>query len=707
MSLLDARNARKNWRMIVSNIFIFRSQAELTSYQNLHNFIELAKNKIQLWSSNEGFNWDDNSWPTHFKKVRFHNFENRGLHHTKPIFPESCLPKPFLDFAKAYLRYTQQNKQTKTFTRTMAALIFLEKSMRNLGDTDITKIAPRHFSEAANLLITEKMKDRTGIGAELKRVADDISEFGITVNATKTWDHPFHGKNASNSNSSNRSTKNRKSKMPNDDALLALAEIFANGYLGKQDDEDTYISCHTCLLLSAPQRISEGKWYRKNLLKTEKDSFGTPQFYISYWVSKNARYVRKEVPKTMADHTQESVVRLQAITEKGRALALHYENSPTLFYRHENCPDIDDNDVLNIEQLVQALGGKNRKTCEDFIRKESGSYSLTGWTLNRLWNEVILPKHEKLNPHFPYQISPSDQGKGKAPKMSESLLCFRYRQLSSSNTTSPLLLVPFNRDYFAQRVTNRQVQRKNKTVNMSIFQKHGYGHLNLKSHQCRHFLNTLAQEAGFGIEEISIWSTRASQAQSRIYMHQDPLDKAKRFATTTADETQYSQPVTEKEFAIMDKGPVINTRYGVCSHDYTLTPCQKSAECLDCSELLVCKGHKKTTDAIKDEYNKLTENLIAAKAKVEAGEMVASRWYESHKDKHQRLTELLGIIDAPDTESGSIIKLEGTDFNHQQRIIAEKIGDNPYKLVDNSGLKANYSKNVVACLDILRKEIDE
>ena len=87
--------------------------------------------------------------------------------------------------------------------------------------------------------------------------------------------------------------------------------------------------------------------------------------------------------------------------------------------------------------------------------------------------------------------------------------------------------------------------------------------------------------------------------------------------------------------------------------------------------------------------------------------MVASRWYESHKDKHQRLTELLGIIDAPDTESGSIIKLEGTDFNHQQRIIAEKIGDNPYKLVDNSGLKANYSKNVVACLDILRKEIDE
>ncbi|ENP0825398.1 hypothetical protein ACEUKD_11040 [Vibrio diabolicus] len=692
----------------MSNIVIFKPRVELTAKENLENFIDLAKNRIQLWSSGGGFKWEHNQWPTHFKSIRFLSFENRQLHHTKPTPPEICLLEPYLDFAKAYLRYTQNIKQTKTYSRTISALIFLEKAMRNLdGKSNITRAAPRHFTEACNLILKEKMKDKTGIGIELKRLADNISKFGITVHATKTWVHPFFGKNANESSLNTGSAKARKEKLPDDDALLALAEIFSNGYTGMQDDEDTYVSCHTCILLSAPQRISEGRWYRTNLLVTENDSLGNPQLYLSYWVSKNAKYVRKEVPKTMAEHTKESVKRLLKMTKEGRELAWHYESNRTQFYRHKDCPDVDDDEILSVEQITQALGLKNRKACEDFIRKESGSYSLTTWTLNRLWKEVVLPKHKRLNPYFPYQVPPSEQGIGKTPKMSESLLCFRYLQLSGYKKTSPILLVPFNRDYYAKRLEYREIKRGKKIVNMSIFLKNGYGNLSLRSHQCRHFLNTLAQEAGIGIEAITTWSTRVSQRQSRVYMHQDPLDKAKNIASQSEHEILQPEPVSEDEYALMDKGAVINTRYGVCSHDYTLTPCQKHAECLDCSELLVCKGHQKTIDAIKDEYSKLTENLMAAKAQIEAGRQVASRWYEFHTEKYDRLTELLSIIDTSSVENGSIIKQVGSDFSHQQRIIAEKIGKNHYKLVEGSELETKYGKNVMACLDILREEIDE
>jgi len=398
-----AKNVKWIWNKKMVNVIQFRSQAELSATENLAAFISVAKDRIKLWSLYEEFNWDSNVWPTHFRRIRFHNLEGRSLHFTKNLPIELTLSDPFINFAKAYIRYTQQIKQTADIAKTLAALILLESALIQLdGKADITKASKRHFDKAAEMLGCF-YKGKLGIGRALEVIATNIGRWHITVAGTKYWKHPFSGMGLQR-----KGARSFKEKLPEDDALLALAEIFANGYTSEQDDGDIYVSCQTCLLLSAPQRINEGRWYRTDLLREEKDNQGNTQIYLAYWVPKNGQYVRKEVPATMSEHTKEAIKRLKMITSESRKLAKHYENNSKKFYRHKNCPNVPDDQILTREQVAQALGMLNTNSTEDFIKRETGNYRLKGWTLTSLWNDIVLPKHKRNLPYFPYQIKTED-----------------------------------------------------------------------------------------------------------------------------------------------------------------------------------------------------------------------------------------------------------------------------------------------------------
>ncbi|HIE28697.1 TPA: integrase, partial [Candidatus Poribacteria bacterium] len=545
----------------------FKPQSRLRAEANLANLIVLAREKVKLWSNLEGFNWDSSIWPTHDRKIRFLKLKERGLHHKKNIAPHQIMTSPFIDFAKTYVRYNQQKRQTKTFGLIIRALQLLETSLIELeGQADIIKVSNRHLDKAVELMLKEGFKNRQYISVALTRIAQDLGQWHIAVSNIKYWKHPFV-RSESYLTVSKRDPELLRKKLPEDDALLALAEVFANGYTDVQDDEDVFITCITALLLSAPMRISEILYFRTDPLRIEKDSLGNEQLYISYYVPKNGKYVLKEIPKIMADHAREAVRRLREMTEEGRNLAKHFESAPDHFYRHKECPDVPDNQELTFDQVVNALGLETRKATENWIARRTGSYRLTGWNLNSLW-QLILGEHRKRNPHFPFQVNPSSSTAGKPLRMSESLMCFRFWQVANKTTTSPVLLAPINRSFFYNRVTPQIIKRGNFESNTSFFLKHGYDSgLTLQSHQLRHFLNTLAQEAGVGIDAITDWSTRASKEQSRIYMHQAPERKGKMIADRLNLITRETMnPITKDEYQVMNFGPIITTRYGICAH---------------------------------------------------------------------------------------------------------------------------------------------
>jgi hypothetical protein len=239
----------------------------------------------------------------------------------------------------------------------------------------------------------------------------------------------------------------------------------------------------------------------------------------------------------------------------------------------------------------------------------------------------------------------------------------------------------------------------NKDTHQSIFDRHGYlaadgKRIKLTSHQARHLLNTFAQRGGLSQLEIAKWSGRADQQQNRTYNHMSEYEmvaKAEALDTSLtlfgpSGEIDKYLPITIQEFNTMEKGAVHVTKFGVCVHDFTMTPCDKYRDCLNCNEQVCIKGENEKLIRIKARLSKVEQLYQAAENALNEGLSGADRWYEYHKNTFERLLELVSILEHPDVEHGAQIKLRSNkSFSPLRRAIESKLSKN--KLTNSEDTK--------------------
>ncbi|MCE1058447.1 hypothetical protein LU646_11215 [Pseudomonas alloputida] len=671
----------------------FKSAIEIEADKDFETYISTAKALAS--SASLDLNWDSNRWVFPSTTIRFLKLEHTSLSKSKNPSPDQILASSFLDFSKAYVVHNCFERAAGFIPRSsFTATQLVEAAMRDLDDeADIRKLSKRHLDRACELIDSRADSTKINNGSHLQSLARHVSAKNLTTNSLASWKHNFKSKSTPD-----------PSKLPNDKALLCLAEIFSNGHSGDIDEESIYITGITAILLSAPMRISEQAWLPYNALDSDQDSTGKTRKFLKYYSSKFDKFVQKPVIPIMSDHVETAISRLRDITSEGRNLARHYETSPNEFYRHTGCPDVDSDQVLSPDQIAQALG-TSIKQSRVFVYDNSGSYSLSNLTLNKLW-KLALIAHKKRNPYFPYQINPK-KFKQKPLKMSESLICFRSNELAS-HTTSPILLAPTNLDHFNKRLRSSTTNSRGVHI-PNFFERHGHMDIAMTSHQLRHFNNTAAQEAGLGIEAITEWSSRAKVQGSRTYMHRDE----KQFAKSIGDnrlpalDITPNNPITEPEYALLDKGPIITTRYGICMHHWTISPCEKSGDCLNCSDLLHCKGHKNSLEAVRVERGQVAENLKAAEDAITAGTRAATRWVTQHRLYLQRLDAILEMHQDSSIPDGSPVRMQGKDFTNAKRILSVIHQDftalPPQALVDDS----LYSDDLLSCMKIFSGKSDD
>ncbi|WP_060764694.1 hypothetical protein, partial [Pseudomonas fluorescens] len=587
----------------------FTPNPKLSPTSNLKALIKYSREELTLFSENAEFNWQSSIWPSPSRdsRIRFTNLRNAKLHKSIRPTDDQLLHTAFIDVAKSYLRFRHTIDPHRNAGRELQALRALESALVNdMGIPDITKIHIRHF-ESMTVLVEDFAAPCHIVNSALQ-ILSWLSDKLVVPAEVIRWQNPYiKGKSYHNLRGANAPEYVKEKKAADQDAFLSIADVFSQPS-SQLDDSDIMVTSITALLLSAPMRIGETLRWRTDCLRSDHDKNGDLQRYLAYYVPKTRSYTRKAVPTTMAEVAQEAVDRLVTITAEGRKLALYMETNPTKFYRHADCPNVPDNQELTRDQVAQALGFAHHKFCEDFLRKHTGNYALTGFTLDSLW-QIVLAQHRDQNPHFPYQEKPQDEI--KPLKMSESLMCFRHTQLSVRATTNPVLLAPFNPDYYRKRLDGAvKPDRKNQRP-MCFFTKHGFDPFRLNSHSLRHFINRLAKQYGVSIEEITEWSSRASKQQTRTYLNEsaeEKLEKASRIMQTK-QEHETLQPVSEEEAASYGQGPYHRSRYGICRRSWRAGPCIKFADCTNCSELLACKGDKIALETIKNDR----DNMIRTK----------------------------------------------------------------------------------------------
>ena len=365
--------------------------------------------------------------------------------------------------------------------------------------------------------------------------------------------------------------------------------------------------------------------------------------------------------------------RLTELSEEGRKLAKWYEDHPERFYRHDECPNVSDTAPLTDEQVCLALGlqwAGNRGLIDAYFKKyppyadrKKNNQPLTLDFLNEYC-------HSNLPSGFPWFK------KELGIKYSEMLCCYRAHEFRSDLGTSRIKLWTPGKSLFTTDLNHISGQER------SIWKRHGYrnhdgSEISFTSHQIRHLLNTAAQRGNLGQLDIAKWSGRANIHQNAVYNHmtEDEYVKLTEHALPEGvlQKIEAKAPVTLADLDAAGDAIAHVTEYGFCLHDYSMLPCQKHRDCLNCTEHACVKGDSEKLKRLKMQRSLTLIQLDRAKAADEAGSYGADRWSQHQIKTLERLDQLIQILESPDVSDGSVIMLgNNQEFSPLKREIAAR-----------------------------------
>ena len=116
-------------------------------------------------------------------------------------------------------------------------------------------------------------------------------------------------------------------------------------------------------------------------------------------------------------------------------------------------------------------------------------------------------------------------------------------------------------------------------------------------------------------------------------------------------------PIPRDEFLSLKFPTVHTTEIGFCIHDWTMIPCQKHRDCMNCTENVCIKGDTKKTARIKQCLRDAEEQLKRAESAKQEDYAGADRWLAHHQLTVERLRGLVSIMENPKVPIGSIIQL--------------------------------------------------
>jgi len=193
----------------------------------------------------------------------------------------------------------------------------------------------------------------------------------------------------------------------------------------------------------------------------------------------------------------------------------------------------------------------------------------------------------------------------------------------------------------------------------------------IRTHQFRHYLNTLAQAGGMSELDIAKWSGRSDIRQNDSYNHVSDRDVQARLVGLRQERQRES--VTElatdplpqvrvsliprDKFKEMGIQAAHTTDFGVCVHDFVMSPCALHRDCTNCNEQVCIKGDEIGDANTRAKLAETTSLLAEAEAADAEGVYGASRWVEHQRLTLTRLSELVAILDDPQVPPGALIRL--------------------------------------------------
>ena len=650
----------------------FVPRAERDAQENLNEFIRLAKEDLVAFGS--GGAWDGDRWQHDETVVVFAT-------KTAPLaaYTYTPLAQPFKEFAKAYIRYRYSHRPVKDLSTVMHALRCVEAALLSAtGSAKVSALTGAMMDLSADKCRVFFTSDevRCNTGREIYKVFQFLREKNL-VPSLPVWRSPFKKPVILTEDLGPAGQSHRASKLPSNDAMLAVADLFARA----NDLESRYFSSIFALLMATPSRISEVLRLSTDCIQWETDDAGSQQMYLKWHAAKGKGAMKKWVVPVLHDVVKESVRRLIEIGEPARKAARFAFENPGQFMRHAGCmadPYSKAEILLFPDEFCSAVGLKIPDGCRlrnglpnwSSVKAEKGIMELIarGATTYRDLACYVLKKY--AGPRWPHI------DEGKTVLAWDALCLYRDHEFHRD-----FAVKPFSWGLPNTNQVNSRLDSKEKMSLLDRFElKSSNGSsIKLTTHQLRHWLSTMSERAGMDDFTLAQWAGRARVADNRHYDHRTPeerLDAAMDIVSaeqpSMLERLKARQPVTYQELGVDRLGTAKATLYGMCVHDYAMAPCQKQRECMTCKEHVCIKGDHVTLERL-ERLEAQTELLLqkAQQAHID-GDFGADRWVDNHKWKLAHIRTMRIALQSPQIPDGAILRIpEGHDPSAVRRALMD------------------------------------
>jgi len=644
----------------MTNLVFFKPRRELSAEQNLAAFVCLCRDELTIFGADLPFDkmtWDVTAHvrlkgKTGALRAVFSSWE------TANDREPASLSEPYGAFAKAYFRYQHGLRPTKVIGFRIAAARALGAALAEQGTANAAFVDAGTLNRAAQL-IKAKYSESAGyrIGQQLEMLAsfmDDNRVAAVPLRWSNTIPRPVEA--AGRVGEQFEAT--RQDKLPSPFALDCLARAFR----AATEPTDVVVTAVAAIMCSAPDRVNEVLALRTKCEVDGKRPDGQVAYGLQFWPSKGADPMVKWVVPSMSSVVQEAIRRLDAASSEARTVALWYEDHPTSMFLPSHLEHLREKD-LTMAELGEVLfiGEPPRTAPRQWCVDNDVPTEKQGQKLLVKFSDVEKAAIKALPRGFPWL----DIDAGL--RFSEALCITRRNELHKTKGTFRGIVEALNQGFIATGLGNRSKHGfKSVFESLGLFEADG-SPVVIRTHQFRHYLNTLAQAGGMNELDIAKWSGRKNIRQNDVYNHVSDRDVQARLSELRKEAQGHSSTeltpqvrislIPREKFKEMGIQAAHTTDFGMCVHDFVMSPCALHRDCINCNQQICIKGDEFGEANTRAKHEETAGLLAEAKA-AEAAELYgASRWIEHQQLTYDRLTELIAILDNPQVPRGALIRL--------------------------------------------------
>jgi hypothetical protein len=254
-----------------------------------------------------------------------------------------------------------------------------------------------------------------------------------------------------------------------------------------------------------------------------------------------------------------------------------------------------------------------------------------------------------------------DRRDGTYQMLSETLFIASQHFFRSARSDCPLLIEPVTDQHISDFISGRKGRPPSAFERFGITEPDG-DFCRVRSHQLRHWLNTMAEKGGLPLDLQTRWLGRENPRDTDAYRHLLPGERVEwvkegirvgeMFGSMAR--VYFELSADEKEDFLEGQIQVAHiTPMGLCLRDLVHAPCQFALNCLrGCSDYLRVKGDQKQRQQLI-QIQKNTERALALeREKVADGNRTSEAWMREYEETLSGVRAALAIDDEVDGHTG-------------------------------------------------------